>query len=114
MSLLLKVLTLVLILSFLNNEISSSTSIRTRRSPDFWNSVKGVFGITNPPVVTTTENPCLEYSIDGDCLGNIEEEPVEYKCVFCKNSNNCRMGSKQDRFGKCRKIIKKFGIYKFN
>lgn len=107
MSKIFNTLIFILILSVFKSEIVSSRIIRTRRSPDFWDSVKGLFGVTNPPVIDpTTANPCQEYSTDGDCLGNIEEDPVEYKCVFCKNLNKCKEGCKEDRFGKCRKLIK--------
>lgn len=108
MSIFLKIITIILIFSVFKNGIVSARSVRIKRSPDFWDSIKGIFGSKSVQETTTTENPCQEYSADGDCLGNIEEEPIEYKCVFCKSSNRCKLGCKQDRFGKCRRLIQKF------
>ncbi|KAL7029158.1 hypothetical protein ACKWTF_006127 [Chironomus riparius] len=99
MSTFLKILTILLILSVFKNEIAFARSIKMKRSPDFWDSIKSIFG------ATTTPNPCQEYSADGDCLGNIDEATIEYKCVFCKNTSRCKLGCKQDRLGKCRKLI---------
>lgn len=73
------------ILLTFNNKFGSARSIKVRRS--------------NP---TTTENPCQEYSKAGDCLGDIDEELVEYKCMFCVKK--CKVGAALDRFNICRKV----------
>ncbi|KAL7029157.1 hypothetical protein ACKWTF_006126 [Chironomus riparius] len=88
----------VLIFTIFNIEVVFSKSLKLKRSPDFWNSIKSIFG-----AASTTENPCKAYSKDGDCLGVIDEELVEYKCMFC--TKKCKDGTILDKSNFCRRII---------
>ena len=94
----------VIIFTFFNIKIASSRNLNVKRSPDFWDSIKGIFDTeTTPMVATSTSNPCLGYSQDGYCLGDIDEELVEYKCMFC--SKKCKDGTLLDKDNLCRRIV---------
>ena len=108
-----KISIFILLIAIFNNYNVSARSLRIKRSPDFWDSIKGIFGASNPTVEgTTTQNPCQGYSDDGICLGDVDEELVEYKCMFC--SKKCKEGAVLDRYNICRKIIEHFNSKKSN
>ena len=53
--------------------------------------------------------PCQEMVRDKDgidiCLGDIYEDPVEYKCLLCNRLIKCNSGYFKDRKGNCREIL---------
>jgi len=67
----------------------------------------------NPKWNKRSENvisDCQELAKDNEgnevCLGDIYEDPVEYKCMFCNRITKCKKGFMKDLHEKCREVLK--------
>ena len=86
-----KFLIIFIFLGVLNNFLASANPVQTKGSEN---------SITD----------CQELGKDNEgndiCLGDIYEDPVEYKCVFCNRIQKCKKGFLKDRQEKCREILR--------
>ena len=89
-----------------NTQITSARSLRIKRDFEILSieSWKGLVGLG-----TTTTPKCLEFSADENiCLGeeiDLADDSYEFKHVLVGASRVCPIGTKQDRNGRCRKVL---------
>lgn len=80
-------------------------------------ALNNFFASANPAWNKRSENTksdCQELAKDHEgndvCLGDIKEDPVEYKCVFCNHLIKCKKGFMKDLHEKCREILRHINL----